>query len=134
MGALLFVSRVKIFKISSEFDPLGRETLRMEFKLALRPINSLENFEEIECIEVDSAKFALMCSSHTDLTVEKGKEALQNIGRIIGGPLLRTASYRLKLPRPTLTPLRIPDCLRRLQRPIVSARVKQRVRDSEFTI
>jgi hypothetical protein len=77
-GWFLFALVVKTFKIPSEFDPLGSERLRMKFELALGTVNAFEHSEEIECVQVNSTKFALMFSSHIYSTVGAARKALQN--------------------------------------------------------
>jgi len=78
LGSVFFVLDVKTAKIPGEFDPLGSERLLVKFELARGSINAFEHSEEIECVQVNSTKFALMFSSHIYSTVGAAGKALQN--------------------------------------------------------
>ena len=76
LGWFLFRLVVKTSKISSQFDPFGREALGMKLELAFGSVNAFEHPEEIEAVQINSAEFALMYSSHIDSTVWRVQTAL----------------------------------------------------------
>ena len=56
-------------KVSGKLYPSRLVASRMKFKLQPRAIRAVENPEEIECFQFDTSQIAVICFSHTSLTV-----------------------------------------------------------------